>query len=159
MGAERTTIVETVLGGSNPSQVGEGGAQREHLHLIDRETVSMLDLDQETLDDNYTYRWVHASPAKVTRAKAKRYTLVTADEGVKNSQGEDLEANEQGLIQVSDVVLMKCPKDRFLGRKAAQEELTASRLSSPKKAFKREAKKARPGGVEVITKKDVRGSS
>jgi hypothetical protein len=130
------------------------------IEVYNRELATLTDLDESTLDPNYTYRWVHKSGLKIGRQKARGYVIVKPeDEEIKNAAGEAPEAAD-GTYTIGDVVLMKIKKLDYRQRKHAQKRKTDKRLKGPVRKFKREArtKTDRAGQrVEVITTKDPHG--
>jgi hypothetical protein len=130
------------------------------IEVYNRELATLTDLDPETLDPDYIYRWVHKSGLKIGRQKARGYVIVKPeDEEVKNAAGEAPEAAD-GTYTIGDVVLMKIRKLEHRQRKHAQKRKTDKRLKGPVRKFRRDArsKTDRAGQrVEVITTKDPQG--
>lgn len=118
---------------------------------------TMHDLDQRSLDPNYTYRWVNLSAnIKMARAKAKGYSFVDPDtEPVSNLVGESPDVKD-GHYVVGDTVLMRCPKPQWKGRRAAVRKKALNRLKGPERKFRKAAEEASSNygeQVEVITDK------
>jgi hypothetical protein len=149
---------------ANPD--AERDAQKEvpQVEVESRENMgSMLDIDLESLDKAFKYRWVHVAPIKVARAKQKGYVFVDADEETIVNLVGDSPDTEGGRIRVGDVVLMKCPRTIHRARRKRVAEKTKIRLRGPKRKFKREASsdqvRRRYGTpVAVITDKEPKGS-
>lgn len=123
---------------------------------------SMLDLDVSQLDPKFKYRWVNVAPLKVARAKAKGYIFVDPDEEeIRNLVGDSPDT-EDGRVRVADVVLMKAPQTLYRERRKRITERTKTRLTGPKRKFKRQATdegtKRYGQPVEVITDKEPGGS-
>ena len=119
---------------------------------------SGLDLDPETLDPAYNYRWTHKSPKKMARARAKGYRLVdpALESGICTVGGESPETATDGTYTVGDVVLMKVPKSTHKKRRKAIAKRRDDRLRGPERKFRREAQAASSRlttPVEVITTK------
>ena len=122
---------------------------------------SMLDLRPECLNPQYEYRWVHKSPFKVGRAKARGYALVDPrkhEPAIVNLVGDSPGVAEDGTITVGDVVLMYAWKEGYKGRKIKQRKQAKQRLTGPERKFRKDAEEKgrsrydRP--VEVITDKE-----
>lgn len=119
---------------------------------------SMLDLDPSRLDPEYNYHWVHKSPQKVARARARGYRLVNPLEepDVVNAVG-DSPAAADNTYTVGDVVLMRAPKATYKGRKKKMSQRRDQRLKGPERKFRGEARKESQRFVqpiEVITDKE-----
>lgn len=127
------------------------------VEVTDREISTMLQLDVDKLDHNYEYRWVHKSPLKVARARARGYRTVEPDsEEILNAVGESPAAADN-TYTIGDVVLMKIKKLDHRARRVAQKRKTDARLKGPVRKFRKSAQeKARLRGqnIEVITDKD-----
>jgi hypothetical protein len=124
-----------------------------------REISTLLDLDLETLDRAFKYRWVHKSPLKTSRARARGYVTVDPNEEpeIKTVGGESPEIAADGTYTLADVVLMKIDIAEHRARRVVQKRKTDKRLKGPVRKFKREAasKRDRSGdAIEVITTKD-----
>jgi hypothetical protein len=115
-----------------------------------REINSLLELDMETTDPEFHYRWVREAPQKVGNAKIKGYVFVNVNEGVKTRAGFIDDAGD-GLMRVSDVILMKCPVEKWRGRKRAQQKVANARMSAPAKQFKKNARRRR---VRILREED-----
>lgn len=128
------------------------------VEVTSRELGTLTELDPSTLQKGFEYRWVHKSPLKVARAKARGYTIVDANsEELKNAVGESPEIAADGTFTLGDVVLMKINRTNLRARKIAQKRRTDKRLKGPVRKFKRDtsAKRTRSGeAIEVITNKD-----
>lgn len=123
---------------------------------------SMLELDLEQLDRAFKYRWVNVAPLKVARARAKGYVFVDPnEEDIRNLVGDSPDIAD-GRVRVGDVILMKCSRNLHRDRRKRVADRTKTRLSGPKRKFKREANVRgveRYGqAVEVITDKEPSGS-
>lgn len=114
-----------------------------------RDVQSMLELVEETLDPNLTYKWVHDSKMRMARHRMRSYRPVPLNSGVKTVVEPD-DAGD-GLIRVGDVILMAAPKSVVQRRKEDQEVFTTQRLAAPKKTMREKAQKH---GVEVVEDKD-----
>lgn len=126
-----------------------------------RELGALTELDPESLDKNYSYRWVHKSGLKIARMRARGYRIVdpSVEENIKNAIGESPEAGD-GTYTIGDVVLMRIQKKDYQARRHAQKRKTDKRLKGPVRKFKRDAssKSDRSGArVEVITTKEPQG--
>lgn len=124
---------------------------------------SMLEVDLNSLDKRFKYRWVNVAPIKVSRARAKGYEFVDpSDKSLRNAVGDALDASEDGRVRVMDVVLMRVPVARHKANRTRVRERTKTRLGAPKRKFKRDANAQvqRRYGVsaEVITDKEPAGS-
>lgn len=128
------------------------------VEVTSRELGTLTELDPQTLMKGFEYRWVHKSPLKVARAKARGYTIVDANvEELKNAVGESPDIAADGTFTLGDVVLMKIDRLGLRARKIAQKRRTDKRLKGPVRKFKRDtsAKRTRSGeAIEVITNKD-----
>jgi hypothetical protein len=117
---------------------------------------TLSQLDPDTLDPKFVYRFVHKSSLKVARARAKGYVIVVpAEEKILNAVGDSPEA-EDGTYTVGDVVLMKCAKDTHRSRRHHVKRKTDARLKGPEKKFRKTVKQAgaqRGLAIEVITDK------
>lgn len=120
---------------------------------------SGLDLDLDSLNRDYTYRWVHKSPKKVARARAKGYRLVDpqAEPAIRTVGGESPESTD-GTYSVGDVVLMRVPKSTHKARRRALKKRGDQRLKGPERKFRRDAQVAGQARglsepIEVITTK------
>lgn len=123
---------------------------------------SGLELNPAGLDNNYQYRWVHKSPGKVARAKAKGYRICTpaTDPEVQSAIGDPLDTSD-GTYTVGDVVLMRVPKANHQQRRKNIKRHTDERLKGPKRKFRGEARNAShrlSEPVQVITTKEPKGS-
>lgn len=108
-----------------------------------------LSLDEETLDPNQHYRFVH--PRNMAKRKAQGYEVVlrsatkvrlmSDDPNLKSSSADD-------LIKVGNTVLMSCDLKRFHERRRAVSRLAKDRLGSSEAKFQTEAKKR---GVRSLT--------
>lgn len=128
------------------------------IEVTDRELGTLVELDPATLDPKFQYRWVHKTPLKVSRHKAKGYVLVdpAEEEDIKNVVGDSPEA-EDGTYTIGDVVLMKIDKTHYKARRHAVKRKADQRLKGPSKKFKRDTKAAaarRGVDIEVITDKE-----
>ncbi len=125
-----------------------------------REFGSLLDLDLSKLDSDYQYRWVHKSPLKVARARARGYRLVEPNsEEILNAVGESPAAADN-TFTVGDLVLMKIKKLDHRARRIAQKRKTDARLKGPVKKFRKSAEEKsalRGQTIEVITDKEPTG--
>lgn len=137
-----------------PSEVPE-------VEVKSRELGSLTELDPACLDKHYTYRWVHKSPLKVARAKARGYRIVDpANEEIRNAVGESPEAAD-GTYTLGDVILMRIKRDEYRARRKTQKRKTDKRLKGPVRKFRRTAQERgalRGQHIEVITdNKDPEG--
>ena len=147
---------------TKPSQTPEPSSLSTEVPTVSvesRENLgSMLELDISGLDPKYNYRWVHKSPLKVARAKAKGYRFVDPENtDVKNVFGDSPETAADGTITVGDVVLMFSDKNLYKARKRKQRAKSEARLKGPERKFRKEAEQAsqiRGERVEVITDKE-----
>jgi len=118
---------------------------------------SMLALDTDMLDPDYTYRWVNIDPRKVGRAKARGYVFVDAiEETLHNTVGDSPEVKD-GRYTTMDVVLMKCRKTVRAHRRKKLREQTSARLKGQERKFRKEAaaeSKRYSQRIEVITDKE-----
>lgn len=100
---------------------------------------SMLELDPQTLDPNFKYRWVNENNLKVARARAKGYRAVDPEvEEVRNAVGDSPEV-VGGVYKVGDVVLMRTPISTYRGRRKAIAQKRDRRLKGPERKFRKEA--------------------
>lgn len=107
------------------------------------------DLELETLDNNYYYRWVHERPQRVARMMARGYHIVSATEsGVKTLTGQEDHAADDRLRN-GDTVLMAVSKARYLEGRNEVQKLARKRLEAPERQFR---KKARENKVNVTDK-------
>lgn len=123
-----------------------------------QELSSMLELDMSTLDAGYVYRWVHKTPLKVARQRARGYSIVdpAESEGIKNAVGDSPEA-EDGTYTVGDLVLMRCKKLTHKARRHHVARKAKQRLRGPERKFRRDVKakgESRGFDIEVITDKE-----
>ena len=116
---------------------------------------SLLDLDVESLNPNYTYRWVRKDKVGVSRAKLRKYTPVDPDskegKAIRNALGDAPGISTDGLIQEGDLVLMRTPKQNFRARRKALHKEGERRLGVAKRRFKKLAKRA---NVDTIINKE-----
>lgn len=130
------------------------------IEVYSRELSTLTDLNPDSLDPNFNYRWVHKSALKISRQRARGYTIVKpSEEDILNAAGEAPEAAD-GTYTIGDVILMKIKKTDFRARKHAQKRKTDKRLKGPVRKFKRDAREkgaSRGQIVEVITTKDPHG--
>lgn len=129
------------------------------VEVVSRELGTLLELDTATLDQNYVYRWIHKSPLKVSRARARGYTMVdpgTEEVLIVVTGGAPETAD--GTYTIGDVVLMKLLKSEHRARRIASKRKTDKRLKGPVRKFKRAAQEKVQGrynqSVEIISKKD-----
>ena len=100
---------------------------------------TLIELDPESLDPGYKYRWVAMVGIKIARAKAKGYIYVNAaDEGIANRVGEMPDVKDNHFI-VGDVVLMKCPRSTHAARRRRLQKKGEQRLKAPERKFRKEA--------------------
>jgi hypothetical protein len=127
------------------------------VEVTSRELGALIELDKSKLDPDYEYRWVHKSPLKVARARARGYRIVEPDsEDVLNAVGESPAAADN-TYTIGDVVLMKIKRIDHRARRQAQKRKTDQRLKGPVRKFRKSAEeKSRLRGqrIEVITDKD-----
>jgi hypothetical protein len=114
-----------------------------------RDVEGMLELDMNTLDPDFHYKWVHDSPLRIARHRLRGYIPVQASEGVGTVAGID--AATDGVIRVGDTILMKCPRERVRQREENNRRLAESRLAAPKKKFLSDARQL---GADTITDKE-----
>ena len=105
-----------------------------------RDIEQLTALDPETLDGEYHYRWVMNHPHRIARHKLKGYTLVSQEEGVK-TLSDILDDDGSGRVTLGDLVLMKCPKERYIARRKSNRRFSEARMAAPKQQFKNRAKK------------------
>ncbi len=118
---------------------------------------SMLSLDTDMLDSDFTYRWVNVDPRKVGRAKARGYVFVNADEEVLHNTVGDSPEVKDGRYTTMDVVLMKCRKTVRQHRRKKLRTQSEARLKGPERKFRKEAaqeSKRYSERIEVITDKE-----
>lgn len=122
-----------------------------------RELGTLTELDPDSLEKGYTYRWVHKSGLKVARARARGYRIVDpTSETILNAVGESPEAAD-GTYTLGDVVLMRIKTLDFRARRKAKKIKTDKRLKGPIRKFRRTAQETgakRGEQIEVITTKD-----
>ena len=128
------------------------------VEVQERDLGTLSEIDPSTLNPDFNYRFVHYSPLKISRAKAKGYVVVdpAEEEGIKNVYGDPVD-DTGGVYRIGDVVLMKVPKLRHKARRNLIKRKSEARLRGPTKRFKRDARDAsvqRGVDVEVITNKD-----
>lgn len=118
---------------------------------IDPEEAVLL--DPSSLDPNYYYRWVQVRPQSIARKKAAGFSLVSRKtSGVKPVV--ELERTADDTIRFADMVLMSCPKDRYLARRAAKSSIVRDRLEATSQRFKEKVEVASRSGLDVkITEK------
>ena len=117
---------------------------------------SMIALDPDSLDPEFSYRWVNVDPRKIGRAKARGYVYVKSDEGIMNTVGDSPEVKD-GRYYVMDVVLMKCRVDVRKARRRKNHKRTQARLKGPERKFRKEAAQESQRyseRIEVITDKE-----
>lgn len=129
------------------------------LTVHDRELSTLADLDHETLDRKFQYRFVYKSPLKMARMKARGYVVVdpAMEDGILNISGEPLAVANDGTYSVGDTILMKIPKVNYRAREKKKKRKTDARLKGPVRNFKKRAREqgsVRGQEIEVITKKD-----
>lgn len=113
--------------------------------------VEAGDLDPESLDPEYSYRYVYAGGNKIARRLARGYTFVRkSEDGVQKVFDQEGDGADD-FIRNGDTVLMKIRKDRLNAMTERIRQVTRARLAAPKGQFR---KKAREGGVNVDTKKE-----
>lgn len=121
---------------------------RERMH---DDIGSLLELDRDTTDPERHYRWVAGRPRSVANAKIRGYRFEKqSDEGVKTRAGY-LDDKGDGLMWIQDVVLMSCDLDQWRQKKRKSIKQANSRLTAPKKQFK---KRARARKVRILTERD-----
>src|SRR5690348_16466104 len=81
------------------------------LSVKNRELGSLTELDPESLDKAFEYRWVLRAPLKVARMKARGYVIVdpAVEPDIKNAVGESPTVAD-GTYSIADVILMKLPR-------------------------------------------------
>lgn len=95
-----------------------------------REDVSFLELEEDSLDEDKKYRWVRVGPNDTSAMKHKQlgYDYEEEDGDVRTKATPDNKGD--GKISIGDLVLMSCPKDVWERRQrenfARREELLAS---------------------------------
>lgn len=157
-----------------PAQGGPHLAQRQHddegarypqvsVGYEQQDVQSLLQVDLNSLDKRFKYRWVNVAPIKVSRARQKGYEFVDpSDKSLRNIVGDALDTSEDGRVRVMDVVLMRVPKGRYAANREKVKDRTKTRLGAPKRRFKKEAQaqtRSRYGvATEVITDKEPKGS-
>lgn len=123
-----------------------------------RDLGTLTELDPESLEAGYVYRWVHKIPLKVARAKYKGYVIVDpAEEKILNVTGDSPET-EDGTYTIGDVVLMRIKKLDYKARRHALKRKADKRLKGPERKFRKDVDAtARQRGIEieVITDKDT----
>lgn len=111
-------------------------------------------VDRETLDEAFHYRFIQDRPQRISRLRAKGYSLVSASEdGVKTLTGDEA-ADDR--IRDGDTILMKIPKERFAEGRRKIAKVTRGRLSTPTAQFRKKTKGAGPGGVDVAVTTDTK---
>lgn len=113
---------------------------------LDPEIVGIL--DSETLDPDMHYRFAQDRPQRVARLRAKGYRLVSvAQDGVKTLLEDGESADDR--IRDGDTVLMCCLKEKFKEGRRKIAKVSRGRLSTPVANFRKKARGAGPGGVDV----------
>lgn len=115
--------------------------------------LDMGDLDEQTLDPEFHYRWIHNSPAKIAKRLRRQWTFVRKSE----DKVEKLIQSEEGaddFIRNGDTILMKISKDLHDTMKKRIATVTRSRLTAPKGQFR---KKARESGYNPTGSGKSRG--
>lgn len=138
----------TASGATPPaaSAAGVGPARvRNRAPEIDPEFEGIL--DRSTLSPEFHYRFIHERPQRMSRMKAKGYRVVSATEsGVKTYTGE---VTADDTIRDGDTILMAIPIERYQEGRKKVAKVTKARLTAPKAQFRKKAKGAGPGGVDV----------
>lgn len=130
--------------------------------VTSRDLSTLTELDLASLDPKFEYRWVHKSPFKVARAKARGYVIVRPEEeeGILSVVGDSPEASD-GTFSIGDVILMKLAKAEHRARRHMVARKTTARLKAPTKKFKKDAAAAseqRGQVIEVITDREPAGA-
>lgn len=131
------------------SKQREGEALPQVSVREDRDVQSMLDLEPDSMDPNFVYKFVKDSPIRIARHKMRGYRPVTQDEGVKTLV--DCDSTVDGAIRVGDTILMKCPRERVEARQKKLVDLANARLGLPQRKVEENAKRF---GVRVIHDKE-----
>jgi hypothetical protein len=111
---------------------------------------SLLELDSETTEPDRHYRWVAGRPRSVANAKIRGYRFETKEGGVK-TRAAYLDDKGDGYMWIQDVVLMSCDLGEWRQRKRKENRQANSRLTAPKKQFK---KRARARKVRILNERD-----
>ncbi len=112
-----------------------------------------LRLDESTTDPGMVYRFVSDKPQRVARHRIKGYRPVElTEDGPRLLIPELLDDRGDGLIHVSDTILMACPKEVVDARQGQIGQLRDARLKQPKKKVKRLRNRKR--GIEIIDEED-----
>lgn len=106
----------------------------------------MLELDPETMDPRYKYKFVKDDRLRIARHRMRGYRPVRREQGGVSTI-IDLDDSADGLIRVGDTILMQAPRHRIDQQQAAQRDLATKRLGSTKRRVKEMGEKK---GVEVF---------
>ncbi len=144
--------------GSEPPRNTKLQEGLDGLEVQDRELATLTELDPDSLDKAFSYRWVYKNPKKTARMRARGYKFVDpTQEEPKNLVGDVVEVASDGTYTVGDTVLMKVPRVVKKARDRKKARKTESRLKGPQRSFKKKAREQsaiRGQNIEVITKKD-----
>jgi hypothetical protein len=94
-------------------------------------------LDENTLDPNKTYRWVHNAPTRLAQRRSQGYRLVSRkDDKVKTLVPEEKAPDD--YIYNGDSVLMCCDTATVESRRGRTSAIATARLGTPVSQFRKE---------------------
>lgn len=97
----------------------------------------ILLLDEDTLDPNKTYRWVHNAPTRLAQRQSQGYRLVSRKDDKVQTLVPDEKAPDD-YIYNGDSVLMCCDTATVKQRRNRTSAIAVSRLGTPVSNFRKE---------------------
>lgn len=121
-----------------------------------RDDVSFLELEDETMDETRHYRWVRADKNNnsVVRHKMKGYEVESRNNGVQTKATPDERGDS--VIAMGDLILMSCPVEVYEKR---QRKEFAKREQVLVSTSEEAEERARMKGITLIQDKDHNTSS
>lgn len=115
---------------------------------LNPDNLDLTTLEPDTLDAAFHYRFVHNSPAKISKRIRRGWSFGRKSEGVRK-QFDNQQEGVDDFIYDGDTVLMKIPKDLHEAQRQRVAEVSRSRLAAPKGQFR---KKTASSGVRMASK-------